>query len=459
MWLDTRGARYSRELIGGPLMGYSPRALATWIRHTGVVPSPFGGDPVSHMLHLERECPDVLARARWLLEPVDYLSMRFTGRAAASHASMSGAWLTDNRRLDLLAYDAVLVGLAGVDAAKLPPLVETGSMVGTVKPEVAAELGSRPRAPRWSPACPDLHSARLGAGAIELEGEPHLSIGTTAWITLPAAAQEDRRDASDRHRAGADRRQLPRGQQPGDRRPLPAVAARRRSRSKPGESFGDLVALAETPAGRRTGCSSRPGWRGSAARSTTAPRGGFHNVSVGPPAADLARAVLEGVAYNTRWLLEAAEHFARHRLDPIRLVGGGAQSDLWCQILADVTDHVVERLAEPLLANLRGAALFAGLALGEVTGPPTSVHWCLSTAPSAPTPPSDAPTTGCSTSSPGCTGPNAACSGGSAAGLSPGSRALGTAERCAVERRERAGQEHCGAQYHRLKDVRDRACR
>ena len=79
MWLDTRGARRSREAIGGPLMGYSPRALATWVRHTGGVPSPFGGDPVSHMLHLERDEPDIAAAARWYLEPVDYLTMRFTG--------------------------------------------------------------------------------------------------------------------------------------------------------------------------------------------------------------------------------------------------------------------------------------------------------------------------------------------------------------------------------------------
>src|SRR4030095_9499195 len=100
MWLDTRGARRSREAIGGPLMGYSPRALATWIRHTGGVPSPFGGAPVSHMLFIERDMPEVASAARWYLEPVDYLSMRFTGRAAASHASMSGARPPDNPHHD-----------------------------------------------------------------------------------------------------------------------------------------------------------------------------------------------------------------------------------------------------------------------------------------------------------------------------------------------------------------------
>jgi xylulokinase len=49
------------------------------------------------------------------------------------------------------------------------------------------------------------------------------------------------------------------------------------------------------------------------------------------------------------------------------MVGGGAQSDLWCQIHADVMDRTIERVASPLVANLRGAALFAGLALGSVS--------------------------------------------------------------------------------------------
>ena len=97
-----------------------------------------------------------------------------------------------------------------------------------------------------------------------------------------------------------------------------------------------------------------------------AARGGFHNLSLHTTRADLVRAVLEGVAYNSRWLHEAVERFARHRLGPLRIFGGGAQSDLWCQIHADVMDRRIERVADPLLTGLRGAALFAGLTLGHV---------------------------------------------------------------------------------------------
>jgi xylulokinase len=365
MWLDTRGARYSREVIGGPLMGYSPRALATWIRHTGGVPSPFGGDPVSHMLHLERDEPEVAAAARWYLEPVDYLSMRFTGRAAASHASMSGAWLTDNRRLERLEYDSALLGRTGLDARKLPPLVETGSLVGAVRPEVASELGISPEAQAVT-GVPDLHSAALGCGAIG-EGEPHMTISTTSWISLPFPRKKtdplrsvatvpglDSRSylvANNHEAAGLCLRWLRESftpEQPATYERLIELA----EGSSPG-SGGVLF----TPwiAGERSPVDDRNA------------RGGWHNLSVQTTNADLVRSVLEGVAYNSRWLGEAVEHFVKRRLDPIRIFGGGATADLWCQIHADVMDRTIERVAEPVHANLRGAALLAGLALGAVS--------------------------------------------------------------------------------------------
>ena len=59
--------------------------------------------------------PSVARAARWYLEPVDYLSMRFTGVAAASPASMTAAWLTDTRQAHILDYDPVLVRRSGVN--------------------------------------------------------------------------------------------------------------------------------------------------------------------------------------------------------------------------------------------------------------------------------------------------------------------------------------------------------
>jgi len=364
MWLDTRGGRRTREAIGGPLMGYSPRALATWVRHTGGVPSVFGGDPIGHMLHLERDAPEIASAARWYLEPVDYLTMRFTGRAAASHASMSAAWLTDNRRLDRLEYDAVLVRKLGLDAGRLPPLVETGSLIGTVGEEVASELGISPTA-QVVTGTPDLHSAALGCGAIG-EGEPHLTISTTSWIsmpfprkktdalhsiaTVPGLDSSSYLIANNHEAAGLCLRWLRDSftlGEPGEFEHLIELAAS----SPPGS---DGVIFTPWIAGERSPVDDRNA------------RGGWHNLSVQTGNADLIRSVLEGVAYNSRWLNEAVERFTKRRLDPLRIFGGGAIPDLWCQIHADVMDRTIERVAEPMHANLRGAALFAALGLGAI---------------------------------------------------------------------------------------------
>jgi xylulokinase len=364
MWLDTRGARHSREVIGGPLMGYSPRALALWIRHTGGVPSPFGGDPVSHMLHLERDESEVAAAARWYLEPVDYLTMRFTGRAAATHASMSGAWLTDNRRLDRLEYDGALVRRTGLDPGKLPPLVETGSLVGTVRPDVAAELGLSPGA-QVVTGVPDLHSAAIGCGTIG-EGEPHMTISTTSWISLPFPRKKTDPLHSIATVPGLDSSSY----LVANNHEAAGLCLRwLRGSFTTGEAAGfeRLVELAGSSAPGSGGILFTPWIAGERSPvDDRHARGGWHNLSVETSNADLVRSVLEGVAYNARWLNEAVEGFAKRRLDPIRIFGGGAIPDLWCQIHADVMDRTIERVANPAHANLRGAALLAGLALGAV---------------------------------------------------------------------------------------------
>ena len=76
------------------------------------------------------------------------------------------------------------------------------------------------------------------------------------------------------------------------------------------------------------------------------------------------RAVFEGVAYNTRWLLKYVEAFIRHPVDGINFVGGGAKSDIWCQIHADILNRPIHQMKDPIEVNVRGAALLASAALG-----------------------------------------------------------------------------------------------
>ena len=366
MWMDKRGAPYIRPIIGGRVAGYAPKNALTWIRRTGAAPSPGGGDPVSHMLLIERDYPDVARAARWYLEPVDYLSMRLTGVAAASHASMTAAWLTDNRALDRMTYDEELVSLTGLDAAKLPPLRPTGSVIGTVLDDVAVDLGL-PLGVEVVTGTPDLHSATCGAGAV-LEYETHMAISTTSWISAPVPFKRtdiahsiasipgvlpghylivNNHDTSGRCLEWLRDNVLA---DDGDALDYPVLTALAAG-SAPGS--GDVIF---TPwlNGERSPIDDRRA------------RGGFHNLSLASTRADMVRAVLEGVAFNNRWLHTYVEKFAKRRLEPIRLIGGGAASDLWCQIHADVMDRTIERVREPLHAGIRGAAIFAGLTLGAV---------------------------------------------------------------------------------------------
>jgi xylulokinase len=364
-WFDTRGARHSREVIGGPVMGYSPGALLAWVRHTAGVPSPYGGDPVSHMLFLERDQPEVAAAARWYMEPVDYLTMRFTGRAAATHASMSGAWLTDNRHLDRLTYDAALIRRAGLDAAKLPPLVETGSLVGPVRPEVASELGIDPGA-QVVTGTPDLHSAAVGTGGIK-QGQPHLTISTTSWISLPFGRKKTDAMRSIATVPGLDSSSYLVANNH-EAAGLCLQWLRQSFHTSEPPEFERLIELAGSAPPGSGGVIFTPWIAGERSPvDDRHARGGWHNLSVETGNAELIRAVLEGVAYNSRWLGEAVEHFVGSRLDSLRIFGGGAVSSLWCQIHADVMDRTIERVAEPLHTNLRGAALLGALALGAVS--------------------------------------------------------------------------------------------
>ncbi len=368
LWSDTRGAPHSRRVIAGPVAGYDPVAALRWIRRSGGAPSTSGADPIGHILHLEHDEPEVAGAARWYLEPVDYLSMRFTGRATATPASMTGAWLTDNRRPPTVAYDPVLVRASGVPGGKLPPLAATASVVGTVLPAVAADLGL-PDGVVVVAGTPDLHSACVGSGAV-LERQPHVVISTTGWVSCPFPKKK-----TDVVRQMAT---VP-GILPG----LRLVANNQESAGRALEWFRDavavdpvtgrvptydeLTALAAT-AGPGSGRVLFTPWL-AGERSPVddrRARGGFHNLSLRTTRADLARAVLEGVALNSRWLADGVEHVVGRRLGTYRAIGGGAASDLWCSIYSSVLGRDVEQVAEPLLANLRGAALIAGLSLGAV---------------------------------------------------------------------------------------------
>ena len=369
IWMDSRGAPYVRRATGGAVrvQGYGVVKLARWLRTTAGIPAQSGKDPIAHILWLKHEEPENYRRARLFLEPKDWLNARLTGRAAASFDSIALHWVTDNRRPDRIRYDPALLRLAGIEQSRLPELLAATDILGPLSPGAADALG----VPAGIPVVvgtPDVHSAAIGAGATR-DYQAHLYVGTSSWLTchvpfkktdlrhhmasLPSPVPQRYFVADEQETAGAA---------------LEFLRDHVMFSGGPPPAYGELDAMARrSPPGSR-GVIFTPWLYGERTPvEDRSVRGGFHNLSLSASHGDLVRAVFEGVALNSRWLLGAVERFARHRLEPIRFIGGGARSDVWCQIFADVLGRTIDQVADPVNANARGAGLLAAVALGELT--------------------------------------------------------------------------------------------
>ncbi len=365
IWMDSRGAPYIEEVIKGRvnLAGYGARRLQHWISRTGGIPSHSGKDPVAHILWLRDERPEVYAAAHAFLEPCDYLNARLTGRQAASFDSIVAHWLTDNRDLNNVHYDPQLLAWCGLTETQFPKLVPSATVIGSVLPVVADAWGLA-AGTKVVTATGDVHSAVVGSGALG-DYEGHLYMGTSSWLSchLPAKKTDLLHNQAALPSAVPGRYFLANEHEVGG-------AALLWLRDQAGmirdlDEAHELAAASVAGSNRVIFTPWLNGERTPVDDHTI--RGGWNNVSLTTNRADLVRSVFEGVAYNSKWLLETAEAFTKRPLDGLNFIGGGARSDLWCQMHADVCDRVIRRVAEPQHANARGAAFVAWLALGRQT--------------------------------------------------------------------------------------------
>jgi xylulokinase len=365
IWMDSRGSAAIRRVAGGPVnvLGYDPRKILRWVQVTGGAPGLSGKDPLAHILFIREAFPDVFARTTTFLEPVDYLNLRLTGRRVASFDSICAHWVTDNRSIDRVHYDERLLDICSLDRAVLPDLVKPASVIGELTTEAAADLGLPAGLPVVT-GSGDVHSAVIGSGAVA-DYDAHLYIGTSSWISahvpfkktaptsniasIPAAVPGKYMIADEHETAGA----------------CLAFACDQLGLADDVEAANALAATAAPGSGRVLFTPWLNGERSPVDDHTL--RGGFHNLSLSTTRAELARAVFEGVAFNSRWLLDAVEKFAGRRLESLAFIGGGANSALWSQIHADVLGREIRQMKEPRLANVRGAALLTLLTLGCVS--------------------------------------------------------------------------------------------
>jgi len=377
IWLDSRGSRYIRDIAGGwpRIDGYGLGKLIRWLRLTGGIPGQSGKDPIAHILYLKDCRPEIYRDTFCFLEPKDYINLRLTGKFAASFDSITLHWVTDNRRIDHIAYDDRLIRMTGIDREKLPELKRAVDILGPIKNEVADAWGIR----RGTPVIcgtPDVQAAAIGSGAVA-DFASHFYIGTSSWLTchvpfkktdvlrgiasLPSAIPGRYFVANEQETAGAcltylrdnlfcQVDELHAGDIPDVYGCFDRMAARVPPGSR-GVMFTPWLYGERTPIDDHT------------------VRAGFYNQSLNTTREDLVRAVFEGVALNGRWLLSCVEGFVGRTLDPIRLIGGGAVSEVWCQIFADVFNRTVHQVDAPILANVRGAGLLGALALGRITVP------------------------------------------------------------------------------------------
>ena len=376
IWMDSRGADDVKRAVHGPVrvQGYDPRKLRTWIKLTGGAPALSGKDPIAHILWFRRAHPD-LARATWkYLEPKDWLNLRLTGRCASTYDSIVLHWITDNRDLAHIDYDSGLLGMFGVDRAQFPDLVPATAVLGPLLESIANDLGVPAGIPVVG-GTPDLQSAAIGSGAVH-DFEGHLYVGTSSWLTchvpfkksdvlrgiasLPSPLPGKYYIADEQEVAGASLNWLR------DSVFFPGDALRQSA--APDDFFPLLDDVAASAPVGSNGVIFTPWLNGERTPvDDHRLRGGWHDLSLSTTRADLARSVLEGVAYNSRWLLGCVEKFAGKPFPWLNFIGGGAQSKLWCRIMADVLDREIRQVEHPIRANARGAAALAALALGQTT--------------------------------------------------------------------------------------------
>ncbi len=302
------------------------------------------------LLWLQKNEPDIWARAWKLLMPMEFLIGRLTGNCITDHSMASGTLLYD---LKNCCWSQELLDHYQIDIHKLPQIQWSGTGAGVVLPEVARELGLRLDCV-VAVGAQDQKCAALGAGirertmtvslgtagAIEklwtvAKPEAHTSVGWCGnvkpgtWVTEGVI-----------NTAGTCLRWV-------------------RDLMFPGESYAVINEEAAESSGTllfypyMNGPSSPDYYPDS--------QGCFYGVNLATRRGDFAAAVMDGIAYQIRILLEAMDAYGS--VKTLVLFGGGAKSPLWCQKIADITGIEI-RVPTTEEAAGAGAAMLAAQATG-----------------------------------------------------------------------------------------------
>ncbi|MEW6553401.1 MAG: FGGY-family carbohydrate kinase [Actinomycetota bacterium] len=359
IWLDSRADEQAARII----RRFGGRRVV--IRVAGAEPS--GKDVICKLAWLRENEPELFRSTRCFLDATGYLVHRATGEMAMDHTGAGGTGILAGRRRE---WSRPLARLVGLDLEKMPPIRSSIDVVGTLREEAAREMGLDAGTPVIA-GMSDIPAAAAGSGALD-DGDAHINIGTSSWLCLSVSRPRNlgRNGIAPVVSADPDM-YLMIGESEtagaclewfaGNLYP-PDAMGREDGEGDVFRALDGIVVGTGPGAGRMLFAPWMFGERSPV--TDTSVRASFVNLSLEHGRDHMLRAIYEGVAFNLRWLLDAAAG-AGFACDPLRAIGGGAKSDVWMQIIADVTRRRVEAVEHPQEAGAMGCALAAALAVGE----------------------------------------------------------------------------------------------
>lgn len=372
-WLDSRGSTVIKEKFGGIIGGYNLRTIFNWLFRTGGVPGLSGKDIIAHILWLKKNYLDIYEQSWKFLDCKDFLNYRLTGKIATSYDCGILTWLVNDTDINNIHFDDKLIRLAQLDREKLPDIYPATHILGPVLPEISQDLDI-PRNTQVVMGAGDMASAAVGSGAIH-PGQGHVSLGSSSWIIT----HTPRRKLDIDHYIGSIPSAIPSmymivGEQEAAGITLSWLKDNilyhkdqlLREEQQPDiyKIFDSLVK--EVPPGANNLIFTPWLYGERSPMEDHTLRGGLFNISLDTDRRHLLRAIFEGVAFNSRWLLQYEERLIGQKFSEISIIGGGATSDVWCQIYADILNRRIKQVERGKEANSIGASLIASVAMGKI---------------------------------------------------------------------------------------------